>query len=54
MARGHTTAKGAQTVKLRLRPTPAAKRAAKRLRKVTLTVKVSQAGATGTAKVKLR
>jgi hypothetical protein len=55
VARGHTTAKRAgQTVKLRLRPTKAAKRAAKRLRKVTLTIKVSQAGATGRAKVKLR
>ena len=39
---------------MRLRPTKAAKRAAKRMRKVTLTIKVSQAGATGTAKVKLR
>jgi hypothetical protein len=54
VARGHATAKRAQTVKLRLRPTRAARRAAKRLRKVTLTIKVSQAGATGTAKVKLR
>jgi hypothetical protein len=55
VARGHTSAKRAgQTVKLRLRPTKAAKRAAKRLRKVTLTIKVSQAGATGRAKVKLR
>ena len=54
VARGHATAKGAQTVKLRMRPTKAAERAAKRLRKVTLTVKVSQAGATGTTKITLR
>ena len=52
--RAHDRQGAAQTVKLRLRPTKAAKRAAKRLRKVTLTVKVSQAGATGTAKIKLR
>jgi hypothetical protein len=56
VARGHGTAKRAgQTVKLRLRPTRAAKRAAKRLRKVTLTIRAGQAGgATGVAKVKLR
>jgi hypothetical protein len=56
VARGHSTAKRAgQTVKLRLRPTRAAKRAAKRLRRVTLTIRAGQAGgATGAAKVKLR
>jgi hypothetical protein len=56
VARGHGTAKRAgQTVKLRLRPTRAAKRAAKRLRKVTLTIKAGQAGgASGVAMVKLR
>ncbi len=54
VARGHVTAKRAGTVKLRLKPTKAAKRAAKRMRKVVLTIKVSQAGAAGTAKIKLR
>jgi hypothetical protein len=54
VARGHTSAKRGQTVKLRLRPTAAAKRAASRMRKVVLTVKVGQAGASGRAKVKLR
>jgi hypothetical protein len=56
VARGHAAAKRrGQTVKLRLRPTKAAKRAAKRLRKVTLTIKVGQAGgASGAAKLKLR
>ena len=41
-------------MKIRLKPTKAAKRAAKRMRKVVLTIKVSQAGAAGTAKIKLR
>jgi hypothetical protein len=56
VARGHAAAeRRGQTVKLRLRPTKAAKRAAKRLRKVTLTIKVGQAGgASGAAKLKLR
>jgi hypothetical protein len=54
VARGHATAKGAQTVKLRLRPTKAAKRAAKRMRKVAVTIKVAQGAASGRAKVKLR
>jgi hypothetical protein len=54
VARGHVNAKRAGTVKLRLKPTRVAKRAAKRLRKVTLTIRVSQAGAAGKAKVKLR
>jgi hypothetical protein len=54
VARGSAKAKGAGVVKLRLKPTKAAKRAAKRMRKVVLTVKVSQAGAAGTAKVKLK
>ncbi len=54
VARGNTKAKRAGTVKLRLKPTKAAKRAAKRMRKVVLTIKVSQAGAAGKAKVKLR
>ena len=53
VARGTTKAKRAGMVKIRLKPTKAAKRAAKRLRKVVL-IKVSQAGAAGTAKVKLR
>ena len=54
VARGNAKAKRAGTVKLRLKPTKAAKRAAKRMRKVVLTIKVSQAGAAGKAKVKLR
>ena len=54
VARGNTKAKQAGTVKIRLKPTKAAKRAAKRMRKVVLTIKVSQAGAAGTAKIKLR
>jgi hypothetical protein len=55
VARGHATAKrAAQTVKLRLRPTKAAKRAARRMRKVVLTIKVGQGAASGRAKVKLR
>jgi hypothetical protein len=54
VARGNVSAKGAGVVKLRLKPTKAAKRVAKKMRKVTLTVKVSQAGAAGTAKVKLK
>ncbi len=54
VARGKATAKGAGVVKLKLKPTKAAKRAAKKMRKVTLTIKVSQAGAAGKAKVKLR
>jgi hypothetical protein len=55
VARGHVKAKRAgAVVKLRLKPTRAAKRAAKRMRKVTLAIKVSQAGAAGTAKLKLR
>ena len=54
VARGTTKAKRAGMVKIRLKPTKAAKRAAKRLRKVVLTIKASQAGAAGTAKLKLR
>jgi hypothetical protein len=54
VARGKATAKGAGVVKLKLKPTKAAKRAAKKMRKVTLTIKVSQAGAAGKAKVKLK
>ena len=54
VARGSAKAKRAGTVKLRLKPTRAAKRAATRLRKVVLTIKVSQAGAAGKAKVTLR
>jgi hypothetical protein len=54
VARGSAKAKGAGVVRLRLKPTKAARRAAKRMRKVVLTVKVSQAGAAGTAKVKLK
>jgi hypothetical protein len=54
VARGHAKAKRAGTVKIRLKPTKAAKRAAKRMRKVVLTIKVSQAGGAGTAKIKLR
>ena len=40
-------------MKLRLKPTKAAKRAAKRMRKVVLTIKVSQPGAAGKATVRL-
>jgi hypothetical protein len=54
VARGKATAKGAGVVKLKLKPTKAAKRAAKKMRKVTLTIKVSQAGAAGKAKLKLK
>jgi len=54
VARGKATAKGAGVVKLKLMPTKAAKRAAEEMRKVTLTIKVSQAGAAGKAKVKLK
>jgi len=54
VARGHAKAKRAGTVKIRLKPTKAAKRAAKRMRKVVLTVKVSQPGAAGKATVRLR
>ena len=51
VARGHAKARRAGTVKLRLKPTKAAKRAAKRMRKVVLTIKVSQPGAAGKATV---
>jgi hypothetical protein len=54
VARGHAKAKRAGTVKIRLTPTKAAKRAAKRMRKVVLTIKVSQPGAAGKATVRLR
>jgi hypothetical protein len=54
VARGHVKAKRAGTVKIRLKPTKAAKRAAKRMRKVVLTIKVSQPGAAGKATVRLR
>ena len=54
VARGNAKAKRAGVVKLRLKPTKAAKRAAKRMRKVVLTIKVSQAGAAGKAKVRLK
>ncbi len=54
VARGHAKAKRAGTVKLRLKPTRAAKRAAKRMRKVVLTIKVSQPGAVGKATVRLK
>jgi len=49
VARGKVTAKGAGVVKLKLKPTKAAKRVANKMRKVTLTIKVSQAGAAGKA-----
>jgi hypothetical protein len=54
VARGHAKAKRASTVKIRLKPTRAAKRAAKRMRKVVLTIKVSQPGAAGKATVRLK
>jgi hypothetical protein len=54
VARGHAKATRAGTVKLRLKPTRAAGRAAKRMRKVVLTIKVSQPGAVGKATVRLR
>jgi hypothetical protein len=54
VARGSARARGAQTITLRLRPTKAAKRAAKRMRRVVLTIRVSQAGAAGKARVTLR
>src|SRR3954452_5924674 len=54
VARGHAPAKRAGTVKPRLKPTKAAKRAAKRMRKVVLTIKVSQAGGAGRGTVRLK
>jgi hypothetical protein len=54
VARGRATAPGAGTVTLRLRPTKPAKRAARRLRRVVLTVKVSQGGASGATRIRLR
>jgi len=54
VARGHASAKRGQTVSLRLRPTRAARRAAKRMRNVPLIIRVGQAGASVTAKVRLR
>jgi len=54
VARGSARAKGAGTVSVRLRPTKAAKRAAKRMRKVKLTIRISQPGAAGSGKVTLR
>jgi hypothetical protein len=54
VARGHAKAKRAGTVKIRLKPTKAAKRAAKRMRKAVLTIKVSQPGAVGKATVRLK
>jgi hypothetical protein len=54
VARGHAKAERAGTVRLRVKPTRAAKRAAKRMRKVVLTIKVSQPGAAGKATVRLK
>jgi len=54
VARGHAKSKRAGTVKIRLKPTKAAKRAAKRMRKVVLTITVSQPGAAGKATVRLK
>jgi hypothetical protein len=54
VARGSARARGAGTVALRLRPTKAAKRAARRMRNVKLTIRISQPGAAGSGKVTLR
>jgi hypothetical protein len=54
VARGHTTAQRAGTVTVKLRPTRAAKRAARRLRGVRLTIKVSQGAATARRTLRLR
>jgi hypothetical protein len=54
VARGRTTAKQAGTVTVKLRPTRAAKRVARRFRGVKLTIKVSQGAATAKRTVKLR
>jgi hypothetical protein len=54
IARGGATAKAAGAVKIKLVPTKAAKRAAKRLRKATVTIAVSQGPAGAKAMLKLR
>jgi hypothetical protein len=53
IARGSASAKGG-AVKLVLRPTKAAKRAAKRLRRATVTIAVSQGPASGKTTLRLR
>lgn len=54
VARGKATARRAGNVTIRLKPTAAARRAARRMRGVTLTIKVSQGAAGGSRKIKLR
>lgn len=54
VAHGHATASGPGKVTIKLRPTKAAKRAAKRMRGVKLTVRASQAGVAAATSVKLR
>lgn len=54
VARGSATAAGPGKVTVRLKPTAAARRAARKLRGVTLTVNVAAGGAGGSVKVKLR
>ena len=54
VARGKATAKKAGAVKLTLKPTKKAKRAAKRMKGVTLTVTVSQGATSGATTLKVR
>jgi hypothetical protein len=48
----HANARG--TVTIKLRPTRAARRAARRMRGVTLTIKVSQGATSASGKLRLR
>ena len=54
VARGHVNAAGARTVKIRLKPTKAAQRVAKRMCKVVLAIRVSQVGGAGATTVRLK
>jgi hypothetical protein len=54
VARGRANAERPGAVKLRLKPTKAAKRAARRMRGITLTVRVSQGARSGATRLKLR
>jgi hypothetical protein len=53
VARGHATARGAGVVTVRLTPTPAARRAAARMRGTRLTVRVGQAAASATRTIRV-
>ena len=54
IARGTATAKGPGPVKVTVRPTPAAKRAARRLRRVVVTIRVSQGSVSKKESLRLR